>query len=72
MLASTSSFKINLFKLSVFFEAVNKTVAYINAHLIAFCKFDEKVTQPNKVFVDEPTKKKRRRKVCIEFEMKFN
>lgn len=67
MLGSTSSFKINLFKLSV-----NKSVAYINAHLIAFCKFDEKVTQPNKVSEDEPTQKKRRRKVCIEFEMKFN
>lgn len=61
MLASTSSFKINLFKLSVFFEAVNKSVAYINAHLIAFCKFDEKVTQPNKVFVDEPTKKEKKK-----------
>lgn len=57
MLASTSSFKINLFKLSV-----NKSVAYINAHLIAFCKFDEKVTQPNKVFVDEPTQKKEKKK----------
>lgn len=61
MLASTSSFKINLFKLSVFFEAVNKSVAYINAHLIAFCKFDEKVTQPNKVSEDEPTKKEKKK-----------
>lgn len=59
MLASTSSFKINLFKLSVFFEAVNKSVAYINAHLIAFCKFDEKVTQPNKVSEDEQAKKEK-------------
>lgn len=57
MLASTSSFKINLFKLSV-----NKSVAYINAHLIAFCKFDEKVTQPNKLFVDEPTKNEKSEK----------
>lgn len=65
MLASTSSFKINLFKLSVFFEAVNKIVAYINAHLIAFCKFDEKVTQPNKVFVDEPTKKREEEKFVL-------